>query len=124
MIFSDIDEDVTSLKQFDTEMIVKSAVCCLDLIQPNLGLPHILPQNMAAKYRVGQLIAQACMDNGYPGDVGYQTFLYSGESDIRKVLMFLIEKLPKEQEKFVHEPTGNDLNLKKEYCMKTVKIFK
>ncbi|KAK6619484.1 hypothetical protein RUM43_012241 [Polyplax serrata] len=109
----DINEEVMSLKQFDSELIVKSAVSCLELIQPGLGLPKSLPHNMAAKYRVGQLIAQACMDNGYPGDMGYQTFLYSGEADVRKVLMFLIEKLPKEQEKFVQEPTGSELLLRK-----------
>lgn len=97
-------------------MIVKAAVSCLDIIQPGLGLPHSLPQNMAAKYRIGQDIAQACMDIGYPGEIGYQTFLYSGEADIRKVLMFLIEKLPKEQEKFVHEPTAAELLLRQIKC--------
>lgn len=86
---------------------MKAAVSCLDVIQPGLGLPKALPYNMAAKYRVGQDIAQACTDVGYPGDIGYQTFLYSGETDLRKVFMFLTEKLPKEQEKFVHEPSGN-----------------
>ena len=33
---------------------------------------------------------------GYRGEVGYQTFLYSSEVDIRRVFMFLLEKLPKE----------------------------
>ncbi len=32
---------------------------------------------------------------GFRGEVGYQTFLYSNESDIRRVFMFLVEKLPK-----------------------------
>ncbi|KAL0268828.1 UNVERIFIED_CONTAM: hypothetical protein PYX00_010641 [Menopon gallinae] len=109
----DVDEEITSLKQFDSEMIVKAAVSCLDVIQPGLGLPKALPYNMAAKYRVGQDIAQACTDVGYPGDIGYQTFLYSGETDLRKVFMFLTEKLPKEQEKFVHEPSGAELFLRK-----------
>ena len=33
---------------------------------------------------------------GYRGDIGYQTILYCSETDIRNVLSFLIEKLPKE----------------------------
>lgn len=104
--YSDFDEDITSLKQFDTDMIVKAAVSCLKLIQPGLELPHLLPPNMATRYKIGYEIAQACVNNGYPGDIGFQTFLYSNETDLRKVLMFLIEKLPKEQEQFAHEPTG------------------
>jgi hypothetical protein len=43
---------------------------------------------------------------GYSGDIGYQTFLYSGETDIRRVFVFLIEKLPKESEKSIVEPIG------------------
>ena len=35
---------------------------------------------------------------GYKSDVGYQTFLYGNESDIRKLFLFLLEKLPKEDE--------------------------
>jgi hypothetical protein len=43
---------------------------------------------------------------GYSGDIGYQTFLYSSETDVRRVFVFLIEKLPKESEKNIVEPTG------------------
>jgi len=43
---------------------------------------------------------------GYRGDIGYQTFLYSSETDVRRVFVFLIEKLPKESEKNIVEPTG------------------
>lgn len=33
---------------------------------------------------------------GYKSEIGYQTFLYSNETDVRRLLMFLIEKLPKD----------------------------
>lgn len=45
-------------------------------------------------------------DLGYRGEIGYQTFLYSNETDIRKVLMFLVEKLPKESEEGGEEILG------------------
>lgn len=35
-------------------------------------------------------------DLGYKNDVGYQTFLYHNESELRQVFMFLIERLPNE----------------------------
>lgn len=44
---------------------------------------------------------------GYKGsDLGYQTFLYSNESDIRKIFMFLVEKLPKDTSQTADEPLG------------------
>lgn len=45
---------------------------------------------------------------GYTGEVGYQTFLYSNEADLRRVFMFLIERLPKDgqAEKVVQEPSS------------------
>lgn len=33
---------------------------------------------------------------GYKNDVGYQTFLYYNEAELRQVFMFLIERLPNE----------------------------
>ncbi len=34
--------------------------------------------------------------NGYKGDIGYQTFLSINENETRKLLNFLIEKVPRE----------------------------
>jgi hypothetical protein len=33
---------------------------------------------------------------GYKSEIGYQTFLYSNEPDIRRLLMFLVDKIPKD----------------------------
>lgn len=35
-------------------------------------------------------------DLGYKNEVGYQTFLYYNEAELRQVFMFLIENLPDE----------------------------
>lgn len=43
---------------------------------------------------------------GFRGDIGYQTFLYSNVIEVRRVFMFLIERLPKESEKIQQLPTG------------------
>ena len=43
---------------------------------------------------------------GYRGDIGYQTFLYSTEADIRKIFMFLVDKLPKESVEATEETIG------------------
>lgn len=43
-----------------------------------------------------KLKLQTFQDLGYKNDVGYQTFLYHNETELRQVFMFLIEHLPSE----------------------------
>lgn len=60
MFFSDIDDRVTNLGIFDTELVVDAAVRCLEIIRPGIGISRVLPVNMAARFRVGATLAQAC----------------------------------------------------------------
>lgn len=48
-------------------------------------------------------------DVGYKGEIGYQTFLYSSEPEIRSLLMFLVEKLPRESAEASAQPSGTDV---------------
>ena len=48
---------------------------------------------------------------GYRGEIGYQTFLYSNEAEIRKLFMFLVENLPKESSESASEPLGKYLSV-------------
>ena len=50
----------------------------------------------------------AFQDIGYKGEIGYQTFLYSNEPEIRALLMCLVEKLPRESAETSDQPTGTD----------------
>ncbi|EZA49409.1 hypothetical protein DMN91_008877 [Ooceraea biroi] len=109
----DIDESVTNLSGFNTELVVEATVRCLETIRPGLGLSTVLPVNMAARFRLGATLAQTCTELGYRGDIGYQTFLYNSEADLRRVFMFLIEKLPKESEKTVNESVSKVALLEK-----------
>ncbi|XP_078088249.1 coiled-coil domain-containing protein 22 [Mustelus asterias] len=112
---SAIPEDVESIKQFSTELIVESVVRCLRIIDPPLGngISHLLPPGMSARFRIGMSLAQACQDLGYQGDIGYQTFLYSNEPEIRRLLMFLVEKLPRDSVDSVHQPAGKSVVLQR-----------
>lgn len=58
--FSDIEERVTNLKGFDTDLVIDATVRCLEIIRPGLGISKVLPANMAARFRVGAALAQAC----------------------------------------------------------------
>lgn len=115
----DIEEDITNLSGFNTELVVEATVRCLNVIRAGQGLSTILPTNMAARFRLGATLAQACSELGYRGDIGYQTFLYSSEVDLRKVFMFLIEKLPKESDKTLNEATNKIALLEKSIALAT-----
>ncbi|XP_012945251.1 coiled-coil domain-containing protein 22 homolog [Aplysia californica] len=113
----DIEEDVQSLRQFSTELIVATVARCLKVISSDLELPSSLPPGMSARFRVGASLANHVQDLGYKGgDLGYQTFLYSNETEIRKIFMFLVEKLPKESSQTADEPLGASVLLHRAIC--------
>lgn len=62
-LFSDIEENVTNLSGFNTELVVEATVRCLEAIKPGLGLSTVLPVNMAARFRLGATLAQTCTVN-------------------------------------------------------------
>ncbi|XP_067664009.1 coiled-coil domain-containing protein 22 homolog [Haliotis asinina] len=109
----DIDDDIVSLKQFNTELIVSTIVSCIKFINNEIDLPNTLPPGMSARFRMGASLANCIQDLGYRGDLGYQTFLYSNESEIRKIFMFLVEKLPKDTLQTAEEPLGSSVLLQR-----------
>uniref|UniRef100_A0A8C3AFM1 Coiled-coil domain-containing protein 22 n=1 Tax=Cyclopterus lumpus TaxID=8103 RepID=A0A8C3AFM1_CYCLU len=112
---TEVAEETLSVKQFSSELIVQAVVRCIRVIDPGLGsaLPTSLPPGMSARFRVGMSLAQACQDIGYKGEIGYQTFLYSNEPEIRSLLMFLVEKLPRESAEASDQPTGKSVVLQR-----------
>lgn len=112
---TEVSEEVDSVKQFSSELIVEAVVRCIRVIDPGLGgaLPTSLPPGMSARFRVGTSLAQACQGIGYKGEIGYQTFLYSNEPEIRSLLMFLVEKLPRESAETSDQPTGKSVVLQR-----------
>ncbi|KAG7519250.1 hypothetical protein JOB18_004693 [Solea senegalensis] len=114
-IGTEVSEEIGSVSQFSSELIVKAVVRCVQVIDPGLGsaLPSSLPPGMSARFRVGMSLAQACQDIGYKGEIGYQTFLYSNEPEIRSLLMFLVEKLPRESAETSDQPTGKSVVLQR-----------
>ncbi|XP_068104419.1 coiled-coil domain-containing protein 22 [Hyperolius riggenbachi] len=117
---TEIPDEIQSVRQFTTEIIVEAVVRCLRVINPSASsnLSHILPPGMSARFRIGTSLAQACQDLGYTGEVGYQTFLYSSEPDIRALLIFLAEKLPRHSQEDAHQPAGKSAVLQREIASK------
>lgn len=112
---TEVPVEVDSVRLFSSELVVEAVVSCLRVIDPGLGhgLPTSLPPGMSARFRVGLSLAQACQDIGYKGEIGYQTFLYSSEPEIRSLLMFLVEKLPRGSAESSDQSTGQSVLLHK-----------
>jgi len=58
-LHSDIDEDVRSLKQFSTTLVVEATAQCLHSIDSSLDIQYRLPPSMAAQFRIGTSLATA-----------------------------------------------------------------
>ncbi|KAJ6648734.1 Coiled-coil domain-containing protein 22 like [Pseudolycoriella hygida] len=102
----DIDDTITNLSDFSPEKIFETVSKCLLSIKSTLELPSSLPPSMAQRFGVATKLSEACVSIGFRGDIGYQTFLYSNIIELRRVFMFLIERLPKESEKLpLAQPT-------------------
>ncbi|KAJ2950686.1 hypothetical protein O0L34_g8946 [Tuta absoluta] len=91
-----IDEEIKSICDLPVETIVESVARCLVTINSSLKVPMKLPPGISHRIEVAAQIASVCKDLGYKNDVGYQTFLYYNEAELRQVFMFLIERLPSE----------------------------
>uniref|UniRef100_A0A663FJM1 Coiled-coil domain-containing protein 22 n=1 Tax=Aquila chrysaetos chrysaetos TaxID=223781 RepID=A0A663FJM1_AQUCH len=103
-----VPPEAQSVRDFSPELVVEAAVRCLRAIRPALGAPlsPLLPPGISARFRLASDLAAACQELGFGGDVGYQTFLYSSEHDTRRLLLFLVEKLPRDESERGAEPPG------------------
>nr|XP_026491708.1 coiled-coil domain-containing protein 22 isoform X1 [Vanessa tameamea] len=95
----DINEGIKNISELPVELIVESAIKCIAAINPGIKVPAKLPSGVSQRIEVAAQVASICKDLSYQNDVGYQTFLYHNETELRQVFMFLIEKLPSEDKK-------------------------
>ncbi|BFF99320.1 coiled-coil domain-containing protein 22 homolog [Drosophila madeirensis] len=92
-------EPTEELASFTPELVVRAVSSCLTEIRPELEVPRSLPGGaMAQRFSVATALAEQCKESGYHGDIGYQTFLYPNPIELRRLLMFLIEQLPRERQ--------------------------
>lgn len=61
IFISNIDDSITNLSGFNIDLIVEATIRCLEIIQPDIEISKIVPTNMAARFRLGGNLAQACL---------------------------------------------------------------
>ena len=118
-----LNESVSSLKEFTTDNVIEATSTCLRVINDANQFSRTLPPSMSARFRLGTGLAQACQGLGFNGVIGYQTFLYPTEGDIRTLFMFLVERLPKETAEAADEPMGGAILLNRRIASELSKIL-
>ena len=108
LFYSRDDHGFKQLRDFSTDFVLEVTAKLLNVIRsPEEPFKNVKPpQAMSARYKMGSKLAEICQELGFEGsELGYQTFLYSNEHELRSVLIFLIDKLPKDSnEEFEIEP--------------------
>ena len=97
--------ELTSMKQLDSDLFYTSSVTILRLINssspsssstsPLTKHPLAMPTGKAARFRITSALCAEIKGKGYPAELGYESFLYPNEAEMRRLLRFLVEKLPK-----------------------------
>jgi hypothetical protein len=94
-----IPADVVSVGSVTPDLLAEIVIRALQIITEHPEeLPVKLPKNIAARHRICAFIASTVKENGFIGDCGYNQLLYPVENQTRKLLEWVVEKLPKPDE--------------------------
>ena len=116
---SAIPPSVKLLKDLGVDELVESVAKGLRVIDPSREYSTRLPKEMSARFRICTTLASACQQQGYRGDLGYQQLLYPSEAINRKLLMWLVEALPKAEKKDEQEALGTAALLRRAIVSET-----
>lgn len=92
-------EDDAKLKILTPEEIFKCIHRLCKCIKPDIEITSHLPAQMAQRFAAASQLVDACKALGFNGDLGYQTILYSNPIELRRIFMWLIEHIPKSEDK-------------------------
>jgi hypothetical protein len=99
---SSVPKSVKSAKEFTPEVLHLVLVRALKLIAPEdegiAPLADKLPANVAARHRLATGVSNAIKALGYSGEGGYNQLLYPNERDVRRLLSWVVQKLPRAED--------------------------
>lgn len=88
----------THVAEWDADTFYHAVATCMRAIDSQGTFNMKLPKGKAARFRMTSLIAGEIKNLGYSQPVGYEAFLYPNEKDMRGLLMWLVDKVPKVDE--------------------------
>eukprot|EP01098_Paradermamoeba_levis_P011728 TRINITY_DN5047_c0_g1_i1.p1 TRINITY_DN5047_c0_g1~~TRINITY_DN5047_c0_g1_i1.p1 ORF type:complete len:602 (+),score=239.34 TRINITY_DN5047_c0_g1_i1:128-1933(+) len=92
----DIGDEVKSVGALDPDTFLISVIKAIAAIDENKKFALPLPRNMSQKVNLCSEIASAIKEIGFKGDLSYHHLLYPNEADSRRLLIFLVEAIPRD----------------------------
>jgi len=95
-----LPEEVTSISDFATEVLVRAVSHCLHVIGDESAADYskmVLPKEMSARFRVCTQLADTVKKLGFKQEIGFHQFLYPSDKSSRDLFAFLLERLPQAQ---------------------------
>lgn len=89
------DGDKANISNWGPDEFYAASSTCIRSINSDVQLPPTLPTSKAGRFRSTSTLASSIEGLGWTEELGYQAFLYPNEKDIRKLLMWLVDKVPK-----------------------------
>ena len=95
----DLPEDTTSIGELESEHVAAACAHCLNIVMEarsdSQRFPKKLSSNPGARFRTCTALANAISGLGFPGEIGFNHFLYPSEKETRQLLLFLVDQMPK-----------------------------
>ena len=96
-----LPSSISDIGQLETATIVASCARCLNVIHEAQGsdqrFAEALPANPGVRFRLCTSLARAIAGLGYTEEVGFNNFLYPNAKDTRKLLLYLVDAMPRSE---------------------------
>ena len=91
-----IPKDAVNFEAFGPADVVAVTAQCLNLIDPESSpLKLALPKNLASRHRTCAALGKRLKDAGFPGECGYNQFLYPNWRDVKEIFTYLVNMVPR-----------------------------
>src|SRR5690606_9155211 len=112
---SESNDSVKSVKDLKAEDFYQASLLIVKQIDAKRTeiFTQTLPKGMSAKVNTASDLANLVKDLGFKGDLNYHQFLYPNPGEVRKLLMWLVDAMPK---KTMEASSATGPGLKKDFC--------
>lgn len=105
-----LEDGSVTLDNLSAELLVEIVAKGLNLISDGeTKISPKLPPNVASRHRICTNIAKTVKDMGYSGDCGYNQLLYPSAKQSKDLLLWMVQKLPRNEDEIPEVVGANAL---------------
>ena len=95
---SNLPKDFDALDRLDGAILTEGVARCINLIEGSDVVPTKMPRGVAKRHKFCTELGKRMKGLGFNGDCGFQQFMYPNARDSRRMLVFCVNKLPKNED--------------------------